>query len=95
MKLPTIKELSALIVHLKKYIDNDCIEDGDDHPSIYLTVGWSSETGEWSYQTGDNSFTGGAYHYPHWGVVSIYRRSNSKELARDIQNQLADLADWH
>jgi hypothetical protein len=95
MKLPTIKELSALIVHLKKYIYDDCIENGDDHPSIYLTVGWSSETGEWSYQTGDNSYTGGAYHYPHWAVVNIYRRSNSKEIARDIQNQLADLADWN
>lgn len=91
--LPTISELSALVKHVKKHIDNDCrsFED-DDKPSIQLTIGWCAETGEWSYQTGDNSYTGGAYHYPHWAVVGVYRRSNSVSLARDIQSQLFELA---
>lgn len=44
----------------------------------------------WSYQTGDNSYTGGAYGHPFWGVVSLYRRSNSAALADDIREQLAD-----
>jgi hypothetical protein len=92
-KLPTIADLSALVKHVKKHIDNDCraFED-DDKPGIQLTIGWSAESGEWSYQTGDNSYTGGAYHYPHWAVVGVYRRSNSVELARDIQSQLFELA---
>ena len=92
-KLPSIKELSALVRHVKAYISDECLAfEDDDKPGILLTVGWSAESGEWSYQTGDNSYTGGAYGYPHWAVVGVYRRSNSQELARDIQNQLADLA---
>lgn len=92
-RLPTIKELSALVRHVKADIAKDyrAFED-DDKPGIQLTIGWSAESGEWGYQTGDNSYTGGAYHYPHWAVVGVYRRSNSIELARDIQSQLFELA---
>lgn len=90
-KLPPIGELAALVRHVKRHISDDCRADEfDDIPGISLTVGWSADTGEWSYQTGDNSYTGGAYHYPHWGVVSVYRRSNSRELAIDIRSQLGD-----
>lgn len=92
-KLPSIAELSALVRHVKAHISDDCLAFEDDEiPGIQLTIGWDHESGEWSYQTGDNSYTGGAYSYPHWGVVGVYRRSNSRELAKDIQNQLADLA---
>jgi hypothetical protein len=95
-KLPTIKELASLVVSLKGDIQDDyraydgpdCEEDST--PSMLLTVG-ANEEGEWSYQTGDNSYSGGAYHYPHWAVVAIDRRSNSREIARDIQSQLAEL----
>lgn len=91
MKLPLIKDLAKLVKNVKSYIADDyrAFEE-DDIPGIQLTVGWNAETGEWDYQTGDNSFTGGAYHYPIWGVVGVYRRSNSLEIARDIRNQLAD-----
>jgi hypothetical protein len=91
MKLPLIKDLTKLVKHVKSYIADDyrAFEE-DETPGIQLTVGWNAETGEWGYQSGDNSYTGGAYHYPIWGVVGIYRRSNSLEIARDIRNQLAD-----
>jgi hypothetical protein len=91
MKLPLIKDLTKLVKHVKSYIVDDyrAFEE-DETPGIQLTVGWNAETGEWGYQSGDNSYTGGAYHYPIWGVVGIYRRSNSLEIARDIRNQLAD-----
>lgn len=92
-KLPTIRDLAALVRAVKADISDEYrASEDDDTPGICLTVGWSADTGEWSYQTGDNSFTGGAYHYPHWAVVSIYRGCNSRDVARDIREQLADLA---
>lgn len=66
----------------------------DDYPGIQLTVACGDDggkNGNWSYQTGDNSYTGGAYSYPHWAVVGIYRTSNCKQIADDILNQLSDL----
>lgn len=94
-KPPTIKELAELARDVKRSIQDDyrVTDDPDDLlPGINLTVGWSDKTGGWSYQTGDNSFTGGAYGYPHWAVVGVYRRSNSREVAQEIQEQLLDLA---
>jgi hypothetical protein len=92
-KVPTIVALSALVRAIKRTIhDDDRADEYDTIPGISLTVGWSDVSGDWSYQTGDNSYTGGAYGYPHWGVVSVCRRSDSRELARDIRNQLEDLA---
>ena len=98
IKFPTIKELSALIRSIKTdiprgagaadYIDTD---NGDTSPSIDLTIGHSPETGAWSYQTGDNSYTGGAYGHPNWAVTRVYRRSDSRELARDLISQLSEL----
>lgn len=92
-KLPTIKDLSSLVRAVKANISDEyrVSDDPDDEtPGIQLTVG-ANEKGEWSYQTGDNSYSGGAYHYPYWGVAGVYRNSNSREVAKDIQDQLADL----
>lgn len=103
LPLPTIKDLSALIREIKRrgIGDEYRADPEDDTPGVCLTVGWTNERrnqwghestpGDWSYQTGDNSYTGGAYGYPHWAIVSIYRRSDSRALARDIRHQLADL----
>lgn len=91
MKLPTLKDLTALVANVKEQIEDDCLAfDESDEPSIQLTVG-ANEAGEWDYQTGDNSYSGGAYFYPHWAVVGVYRDSNVREVAKDIQNQIADL----
>ena len=92
-KLPALGELTQLLIAVKRTIAPDyrAFED-DDIPGIQVTVGWSPDTGDWSYQTGDNSYTGGAYCYPVWGVVAVYRRSNCRELAGDIQCQLFDQA---
>jgi hypothetical protein len=92
-KLPTIKELSALIKAVKQSIDNDCRASDDNEdtlPGIQLTCGINYQ-GEWSYQTGDNSYTGSAYGYPYWAVISVYRRSNSRDLAREILDQWLEL----
>jgi DNA-directed RNA polymerase subunit H (RpoH/RPB5) len=89
-KLPTIKELSDLIKSIKPEICDEYKDEEDQLPRIDLTCG-INETGEWSYQTGDNSYSGSAYFYPHWAVVSIFRRSNSRELAKEIREQWLDL----
>lgn len=93
MKLPTIKEVSALVRHVKSFVpksDPDYIADDEDKPGIDLTIGVDVETGEWSYQTGDNSYTGGAYGYRDWGVTRVYRSTNSRDCARDLINQVAE-----
>ena len=90
MKTPSLKTLAALVKSIKRDISDEFrAYDGDETPGILLTVG-CDERGSWGYQTGDNSFTGGAYGFPHWAVVGVYRRGNSGELARDIQGQLAE-----
>jgi hypothetical protein len=93
VRLPTIKDLAELVRAVKADIAPEYLAfEDDDVPGIQLTIGWNPETGEWSYQTGDNSYTGGAYHYPLWGVVGVYRSSNSRDVARDIRDQLDEQA---
>lgn len=65
----------------------------DDCPGMCVTIGVTPQPDgylQWSFQTGDNSFTGGAYGHHHWGVVYLYRRSNCKALAHDCVNEIAD-----
>jgi hypothetical protein len=89
LKYPSIAAIAEIVKALKPRIDDDCIEDEDTLPSIGLTIGYSLD-GSWDYQSGDNSYSGGAYHHRYWGVVQIYRRSNSRELAKDIINQISE-----
>lgn len=51
-KYPSIKDISEIVKCLKKYIDDDCIQEDDDLPSIDLTIGYSID-GSWDYQSGD------------------------------------------
>ena len=94
-KFPTIRELSTLVRHVSQRVPrandpgaDDYRMDQDSLPSIDLTIGFNPDDGSWSYQTGDNSFTGGAYGYPIWAVTAIYRRQDSRAVARDLINQL-------
>jgi hypothetical protein len=94
-KLPTIKDLTELFGSLKPHIHDDYRAEGcedADTPSMDVTVGWTPETSAWSYQTGDNSYTGGAYGHPHWAVVTLTRRSNSRDLAHEVREQLGWLS---
>ena len=60
---------------------------------VTLTVGADGEGKDFGAQTGDNSYTGSAYGYPHWAVVYIGLGDKPKDVARDIQNQISEL--WH
>lgn len=95
---PVIRQWQSLFVALKEDIGDEyraSDDPEDDTPGMCVTIGFTPETEDkdasWSYQTGDNSYTGGAYGHPHWAVVSLYRRSNSRELAEDCADQIAEL----
>lgn len=94
MKLPPIKDIRALLIALKPTIGDEYRADefsaDDTTPSMLVTIG-ADESGNWSWQTGDNSYMGGAYGYPHWALVALTRRANCTELARDAINQIAEL----
>lgn len=89
------RELTRLLKSLKADIGDEyrACED-DDCPGMCVTIGATpnEETGDlsWNYQTGDNSYTGGAYGHRHWGVIYLYRRSNSAELASGAVSEIAD-----
>ena len=88
----TIKEIRELLVSLKKNICDDYrVDEDEDLPGMQVTIGYSPHTGEWDYQTGDNSYSGAVYFHPHWAIVHLYRRSNSLQLARDVLDQLWEL----
>lgn len=88
----TIKQISALLKDLKKDIGDEyrATDDPEDStPGMCVTV--ATTTGkEWSYQTGDNSYSGGCYSHPHWSVIYLHRRSNCTDLAREAVRELLD-----
>ena len=88
--LPAKSDIEGLIKACKAEISDEyrAYED-DDEPGIQLTVGWDGVR-DWSFQTGDNSYTGGAYHYPHWAVVAVYRDTDATEIAGEIHEQLEE-----
>lgn len=87
----TIQSVYQLIRSVKQDIADDYKAFPDDTvPGIQLTVGSNQDMSDWSYQTGDNSFTGDAYHYPYWGVIGIYRDSNCRQLAIEVIEQIRE-----
>lgn len=95
-----IPEWTKLLKSLKHDINDDFRASDDEEdttPGMCVTVGFtpSHPTGNpewcsWHYQTGDNSYSGGAYGHRHWAVISLYRRSNSTKLAKDIADEIAE-----
>jgi len=92
-----VKQWTRLLINLKQSIaDEYRASDEDTAPGMQVTFGLGEDQdGElsWSYQTGDNSYTGGAYGFSAWGVVSLHRRSNCRELAEDAFSQAFDAMD--
>jgi len=82
LKTPSIKDLAKIITAIKPQIEDDMRDEPDQEPSIQFTMG-VDELG-WEYQTGDNSYSGGAYNYKTWGVGYITRRCNARETAKEI-----------
>ena len=70
----------------------------DDQPGMQLTIGFTPETEDqdysWDYQTGDNSYSGGAYGHPHWAVVYLSRESDPAKVAGEIADQIGKAITW-
>lgn len=91
-KLPTIAAIAKLLRSLKPKIADEyrCTNDPDDNtPGMLVTIG-ASPDGSWHYQTGDNSYSGGAYSHAYWGLVYLHRRTNSREAARQAIDEIAE-----
>lgn len=93
MKTPSIKALQKELTRIKSHIDDDMVEFGDSEPSMQVTLACDG-TG-FALQIGDNSFTGSAYLYQHWGVGTLHRNSNCTDLARELIEQCKELVSWH
>ena len=67
-----------------------------DLEEMQVTVASSGDTCEitgsveWGYQTGDNSYTGGAYGYNHWGTGWVSKDTDIEELAIDLISQIEE-----
>lgn len=53
----------------------------DLEPGIEVTIGFSpTNILEYGIQTGDNSYSGAAYHFPHWAVGYVPNEKTIKNL---------------
>ena len=62
-----------------------------------LTIGASvDDNGDvaWSWQSGDNSYTGGAYPYEHWGVCYFDPETNGDNYAKQVVTDLIQGLPW-
>ena len=83
-KLPPLADVVGVVMHVRSMCDSE-----DEH--IDITIGWNAETGHWSWQSGDNSFTGGAYGFPLWAVGSVGAGTDAEKLAHDLREDLLEL----
>ena len=89
--LPTVEEVSELVTDIIKG------EWWNDEGMIDLTIATNGkpndcDTADWTFQTGDNSYSGSCYHYRHWAVTTISREDdNPNEIAENLVDQLAEL----
>lgn len=84
------KYIVQLLKAIKKEICDDYIQGEDTLPSIDITISINEKCTSWSYQTGDNSFSGGCYGDLYWGIGTLYRRSNTEELAKELLSDLSN-----
>ena len=87
-------EIKNLLMNIKSSIhDDDRHSEDSNIPGIMVTIGVTvSDDGDidWDYQTGDNSYSGAAYHHSNWGVVYLERRTNCKNAAGAALDEALD-----
>ena len=91
-----LADLIVLVHDLKTHaLDPDCRSEGqdDDTPTLQLTIG--ADASGWNYQTGDTSFTGGAYGFAHWGIAYITADSEPADVAQTLIDDLEDQTEEH
>ena len=83
-----------------EYMEDDEIvaaandENGEGVMLLTIGAGVSDDDVDWSWQSGDNSYTGGAYSYPNWGVVWFSPEMTGKEYAKEIVDDLVNSLPW-
>jgi len=55
---------------------------------IQLTLGTNSDMLDFGWQSGDNSFTGGAYSYPNWAVIWVEVGNTSDGYAEKLAEEV-------
>lgn len=84
-------QIKEILDEQKPLIENDFRTHEDDEPEMQVTFATDDEGEALAFQTGDNSFSGGCYLYPHWAVVYLCRDSDTSELAKEAARELLDL----
>ena len=84
--------LSAELSRIQKDISPEfrAYED-DDEPGIQVTLACDDSGNEYALQTGDNSYTGAAYSFPHWAVSAVYADTDCAHLSGYLIDQLNEL----
>ena len=81
--------------------ESDIVEDDsmemEEKYFLQLTLGTTAGRDSFGWQTGDNSYAGGAYSYPLWAVVSLDLRKHSDDkyhdsITQEIFNQWDELS---
>lgn len=80
----SIKEIRSLLYSLKQF-HKEFLEDGLD-----VTVA-TNDGRQWNYQTGDNSYTGGAYGLALWSAKTLFKDTHCGKLAAEIVSELKDM----
>ena len=84
-------EFARQLISIKKTVnwaDFEPDPEDDGLPHLCVTFGANEDLSGWGYQTGDNSYTGGAYGFKYWGLCYLGPRTNSKEAATEVLDQI-------
>jgi hypothetical protein len=85
---------NEVLTDLKDFITANIasfIEDAIEYDGLDLTIACNDQGDKWTYQTGDNSFTGSCYSLPHWAVTAVFENTTASELIEDVTRQLEEL----
>ena len=65
--------------------------DAREYGGLSLTVATDENCEAWNYQTGDNSYTGGAYGLPHWAVIEIQPNDTIADIFGAVYDHWGEL----
>lgn len=77
----------------KKWLTD--VDDDDENQGGQLTIGLPNDGDQWGFQTGDNSFTGGAYGFPHWAVCWFTHETTPEELYQELLEEINQIEVYH
>jgi len=88
-----IDEVAELLRELQSTIGDEyraSDDPDDDTPGMQVTIA-TTDGVSWTYQTGDNSYSGSCYHHPYWGVMYLYRDMNAKQIREEAERGVNEM----